>query len=193
VVVAGAVGEEEHVDDDFVHGAVVLVEGADETDVGGFDVEVAGVRHAEVQFAEPEEHVVHAVVALLVGYAGEAGDGGGEGHRLVLDDGQLVVFVDVGVVDDGGYADLTEDVVVLYGYVVENASGVYDSVNLYVIVDPHIILELHASYHRVVNDGFYALGMYIGTQLPSDRLRNIARSCQQGGRQITCIEPYLHP
>lgn len=54
VVVLGLVGagpecKEEHFDDDLVHGHIVAIVLAHESDVGGLDVEPAGFTHGDVE------------------------------------------------------------------------------------------------------------------------------------------------
>ena len=109
VVVAGIIAssesKEKHVDDNLVHLVVVKIKRTDQTDVGSLNIEVAGIRHAQVETTESEKHAIGAVKALGIGNIIQSTHTVGERHRLELYDAHLIVKVHSRLVDDRGDAN----------------------------------------------------------------------------------------
>jgi len=142
---AGLEGEEEHLDDDLIHGIIFPVVWSNQADIGGFDIEVPGIGHGEVELREAKEHSAAAVIFNVVGDAGQSCAGGGEDHGLVLHDGFVVVLVDGGVDEDRGGAYEFDVVVVLGGYVVvDEVAAVEEGLDLYEVVYAQAVGEFKA-------------------------------------------------
>ena len=100
------------------------------------------------------------IKSFHIGDWGQACAGGGEIDVHGLDDAELIVLVDEGLVDDGGHADVCKEVIVLDCNVMINPlirgqpSGKFD-----IVVHTNTVSQLHPSYDWT-NDQARLIGVH---------------------------------
>lgn len=134
---------------DLVESCVDRVENADQADVCSLDVEVPGVRHAQVQLRHSEEHPVSPVVAQGIGNCAQAHVGGVENVRSIFQVELIGLFVLFWVGDDGGGAEEGEKVVGLDKHIIADCVIHVDVGNNFdVVIVSHTIAQLQSCNHR---------------------------------------------
>lgn len=145
---AGSPGKVEGVVGDLVESWVHCVADAHKADVGSLDVEVPGVRHAQVQLRHPEEHAVGPVVAQGIGNCAQAHVGGVQDVCSVLEVELVGLFVLFRIGNDGGGAEEGEKVVGLHEHVIADCIiGVDIGNNFDMVVVSYTVAQLQSCNH----------------------------------------------
>lgn len=136
---AGPKGEEDHVDDDFIHGWGFVIEHADKTDIAGLYIDVTSIGHTEVESAKSKEHSVHTIKPLWIGHTAEAYICAVQTHSIVLDKCHHVVVAYWRVKNDSSQANLGEIVVVLDCNIVLHSWQLKISLYVHVVIESNTI------------------------------------------------------